>query len=223
PTDIPTPSDPEFEAVSARFIIDALQVSGGGAFVLCTSFRLLRGLHRRVSEVLGDRFLLLRQGEMGRAKLLDAFRDSPDSVLFGTDSFWEGVSVKGNSLRLVIIPRLPFRVPTEPVQQARHELLAAQGLDPFRAYSLPQAVLRFRQGFGRLIRTQSDRGAVLVLDPRVTRRWYGRIFVSSLPKMETIDAPGRVVLDHLARFYRNEPTGVEDVVFGRALPPKTSH
>ncbi len=206
PTDIPMPDDPHFETVAARFIIDALRVSGGGAFVLCTSFRLLRGLHRRVGEALGDRLLLLRQGEMGRAKLLDTFRESPDSVLFGTDSFWEGVSVKGDSLRLVIIPRLPFRVPTEPVQQARHEQLAAQGVDPFRAYSLPQAVLRFRQGFGRLIRTRQDRGAVLVLDRRVTRRWYGRIFISSLPELETIEAPGQVVLNNLAGFYGRSPS-----------------
>jgi ATP-dependent DNA helicase DinG len=201
PTDIPMPDDPTFEEVAARFIIDALLVSGGGAFVLCTSYRLVRGLHRRVSAALGKRFLMLRQGEMGRAKLLDTFRQSRDSVLFGTDSFWEGVSVKGDALRLVIIPRLPFRVPTEPVQQARHERLAAQGIDPFREYSLPQAVLRFRQGFGRLIRTRSDRGAVLVLDRRVTRRWYGRVFINSLPKMETKEGPGQAVLHRLTGFY----------------------
>lgn len=241
PTDIPAPNDPEFELVCARFIIDALQVSGGGAFVLCTSFRLLRGLHRRVSEALGSRFLLLRQGEMGRARLLEAFRNSPDSVLFGTDSFWEGVSVKGDSLRLVIIPRLPFRVPTDPVQQARHELLAAQGVDPFRTYSLPQAVLRFRQGFGRLIRTQSDRGSVLVLDKRVRQRWYGRVFIDSLPELETISAPGKTVLENLRRFYQDgaayekgppdigQPQRSERreaikpaVTFARAEPPKTT-
>ena len=207
PRDIPMPNDPAFETVAARFIIDALQVSGGGAFVLCTSFRLVRGLHRRVGAALGQKYLLLRQGEMGRAKLLQTFRESPDSVLFGTDSFWDGVSVKGDALRLVIIPRLPFRVPTEPVQQARHERLAAQGIDPFRAYSLPQAVLRFRQGFGRLIRTRKDRGAVLVLDRRVTRRWYGRIFLNSLPEMETIDASGQVVLHHLTAFYQRWRSG----------------
>ena len=175
--------------------------------MLCTSFRLLRTLHRKAQAALGDRMLLLRQGELGRARLLERFREHPDSVLFGTDSFWEGVSVKGDALRLVIIPRLPFRVPTDPIQEARHELLAAQGLDPFRTYSLPQAVLRFRQGFGRLIRASTDRGAVLVLDQRVSTRWYGRVFVSSLPKMETIHAPGRAVLDRLAHFYQQEQAG----------------
>lgn len=202
PTDIPDPNRPDFEEVCARFIVDALRVSGGGAFVLCTSFRLLRGLHQRCRAALGPDWMLLRQGEQGRVRLLELFREHPDSVLFGTDSFWEGVSVKGDALRLVIIPRLPFRVPTDPVQQARHEKLAKQGLDPFKVYSLPQAVLRFRQGFGRLIRTQKDRGAVLVLDRRTHRKWYGRIFLNSLPRMETVCAPGAAVLHRLHRFYR---------------------
>ena len=110
--------------------------------------------------------------------------------------------MKGEALRLVIIPKLPFRVPTEPVQQARHERMAAQGIDPFRAYSLPQAVLRLRQGFGRLIRSRDDWGAVLVLDARVTRRWYGRVFLGSLPELETVRAPGRVVLERMDAFFR---------------------
>ena len=120
-------------------------------------------------------------------------------MLFGTDSFWEGIDVKGDNLRLVIIPRLPFRVPTEPVQQARHERLEAMGLDPFRAYSLPQAVLRFRQGFGRLIRTQKDRGAVLLLDRRTTNHWYGRVFLNSIPDVPRAQGPQRVVLDRVER------------------------
>lgn len=200
PTDIPDPTRPDFEEVAARFIVDALRVSGGGAFVLCTSFRLLKGLHRRCTDALGPDWMLLRQGDISRTRLLEIFRRHPDSVLFGTDSFWEGVSVKGESLRLVIIPRLPFRVPTDPVQQARHELLARQGQDPFKVYSLPQAVLRFRQGFGRLIRSRSDWGTVLVLDRRVHQRWYGRIFLGSLPQMETICAPGAAVLHRMSAF-----------------------
>jgi len=207
PMDIPDPTRPDFEEVAALFITDALRVSGGGAFVLCTSFRLLKGLHRRCQAALGPKWMLLRQGEMGRGRLLDVFRENPDSVLFGTDSFWEGVSVKGDSLRLVIIPRLPFRVPTDPVQQARHELIVKQGQDPFKVYSLPQAVLRFRQGFGRLIRTQRDRGAVLVLDRRVHQKWYGRVFLDSLPRMETVAAPGWPLLQRLKAFYaeNNKP------------------
>ena len=99
--------------------------------------------------------------------------------------------LKGDQLRQVIIPRLPFRVPTEPVQQARFERLEAQGLDPFRAYSLPQAVLRFRQGFGRLIRTKNDKGIVLLLDRRVTNQWYGRVFLASLPDVLRAQGPTR--------------------------------
>ena len=107
----------------------------------------------------------------------------------------------GDALRLVLIPRLPFRVPTEPVQQARHERLEARGHDPFRAYSLPQAVLRFRQGFGRLVRTRSDRGAVVVLDRRIASRWYGRMFLQSLPELERSTGPMRAVLERLRAFY----------------------
>lgn len=201
PRDLPEPDSPEFEAAAADFIIRALRITGGGCFVLCTSFTMLRGLHRRVSAVLGDQLPLLRQGDLGRDYLLQRFRESPSSVLFGTDSFWEGVSVSGDALRLVIIPRLPFRVPTEPISQARHEAIQKQGQDPFRAYSLPAAVLRFRQGFGRLIRTTSDRGAVILLDSRVASRWYGRVFLASLPDMERVTGPGRRVLERLSEFY----------------------
>ena len=120
-------------------------------------------------------------------------------MLFGTDSFWEGVSVPGDSLRLVIIPRLPFRVPSHPIQLARSEAVEARGLDPFRVLSLPDAVLRLRQGCGRLIRTQTDRGAVVILDRRLSDRWYGRVFLASLPPMGRAKGPGRAVLDRLER------------------------
>ncbi|MBO86536.1 MAG: hypothetical protein CL927_14365 [Deltaproteobacteria bacterium] len=146
--------------------------------------------------------LLLRQGEMGRSRLLARFRDAGDSVLFGTDSFWEGVSVKGDALRLVVIPRLPFRVPTEPIQQARSELIEARGKDPFRTHMLPEAVLRLRQGFGRLIRTRTDRGAVLILDRRIHDRWYGRVFLSSLPPATRAVGPTRQVLRTVRDFLR---------------------
>jgi ATP-dependent DNA helicase DinG len=158
--------------------------------------------------VLGDRFLLLRQGEMGKNRLLDIFKDNGNAVLFGTDSFWEGVSVRGAALRLVVIPKLPFRVPTEPVQQARYERIEAQGLDPFRTFTLPSAVLRLRQGFGRLVRAADDRGAVLILDRRVHDRWYGRVFLRSLPEMERAVGPTRAVLERLRDFYRADPSAL---------------
>jgi ATP-dependent DNA helicase DinG len=199
PRDLPTPKEPGFAEAVSQLVIEAIKRSDGGTFVLCTSYALVNRLHADAQHELGDTLPLLKQGSMGRGHLLARFKQDRRSVLFGTDSFWEGIDVKGDNLRLVIIPRLPFRVPTEPVQQARHERLEAQGLDPFRAYSLPQAVLRFRQGFGRLIRTQSDRGAVLLLDRRVTNHWYGRVFLSSLPDVPRAQGPRRMVLDRISR------------------------
>jgi ATP-dependent DNA helicase DinG len=194
PRDLPTPKEPGFEQRAGEVILDAIRASDGGTFVLCTSYALIDSLHARAEAEFGDDFPLLKQGQMSRGRLIERFKEDRRSVLFGTNSFWEGIDVKGDQLRLVIIPRLPFRVPTEPVQQARYERLEAQGLDPFRAYALPQAVLRFRQGFGRLIRTQKDRGVVLVLDRRVTNQWYGRVFLASLPDVLRAQGPAKAVL-----------------------------
>ena len=194
PRDLPTPKEAGFEERAGEVILDAIEAADGGTFVLCTSYALVDTLHARAEAKFGDEFPLLKQGQMSRQRLLERYKEDRRSVLFGTDSFWEGIDVKGDQLRQVIIPRLPFRVPTEPVQQARFERLEAQGLDPFRAYSLPQAVLRFRQGFGRLIRTQKDRGIVLVLDRRVTNQWYGRVFLASLPDVLRAQGPARAVL-----------------------------
>jgi len=202
PRDLPPPESPEWASVIARATTAALHVARGGAFVLCTSFAMVDHLHAHAQEKLGDRMLLLRQGEMGRTRLLHRFRDAGNAVLFGTDSFWEGVSVKGDALRLVVIPRLPFRVPTEPIQQARAELIRSRGLDPFRTHQLPESVLRLRQGFGRLIRTRTDHGAVLILDRRVLDRWYGRVFLSSLPPATRTTGPTRAVLRTIRDFLR---------------------
>ena len=132
--------------------------------------------------------------------MLRTFRENEGSVLVGTDSFWEGVSVSGHGLRQVIIPRLPFRVPTEPIAQARYERLVASGQDPFRAWSLPHAVLKLRQGFGRLVRTRQDRGVVAILDRRIHQRWYGRVFLNALPPARRLNGPGRVVVPAVRDF-----------------------
>jgi ATP-dependent DNA helicase DinG len=186
PRDVPHVDDPDFEDECARAIVDLLRTSGGGAFVLSTSHRLLKSLHDKVAREVGDELLLLVQGTAPRTVLLDRFRASGRAVLFGADSFWEGVSVAGESLRLVVIPRLPFRVPTHPVEEARTERLERMGMDPFRVDSLPRAALRLRQGAGRLIRTKTDHGAVVVLDRRIVDRWYGRTFLGSLPEMSRL-------------------------------------
>lgn len=201
PRDLPKPDDPSWNEAIAEALVKLLRASRGGAFVLCTSYAAVEELGGRVEAALGKEHAVLRQGRGAKGRLLDHFRRDRGAILFGTDSFWEGVSVRGDGLRLVVIPRLPFRVPTEPVSQARHERLVAQGLDPFRAWSLPEAVLKLRQGFGRLIRSGSDRGAVVILDRRLHEMWYGRIFLASLPDATRIVGPSRAVVERLESFY----------------------
>lgn len=201
PKDVPRPDEPAFLDVIGDLIVDAIRISRGGAFVLCTSHEAVRQLSMKASAVLGAEHAILAQGRGARDKLLERFRGDPSAVLFGTDSFWEGVSVRGDGLRLVIIPRLPFRVPTEPVSAARHDRLKERGQDPFRAYALPEAVLKLRQGFGRLVRSGTDRGAVLILDRRIHEMWYGRVFLASLPPARRVVGPSRAVMDELRRFY----------------------
>ncbi|MEM7232546.1 MAG: helicase C-terminal domain-containing protein, partial [Planctomycetota bacterium] len=121
-------------------------------------------------------------GEAQRSTLLDRFRRQEPSVLFGTDSFWEGVDVKGSALELVIITRLPFRPPDDPLTEARQEEIASRGQNPFAHFTVPRAVLKFKQGFGRLIRSETDRGAVAVLDSRVITKNYGKTFLKAVPR-----------------------------------------
>ena len=201
PKDLPPPESPAWLDAVSDVLIDAIDASRGGAFVLCTSHDAVRALGDRVQAVLGRRHAVLRQGKGSKGRLLEMFRQDRGAVLFGTDSFWEGVSVRGDGLRLVAIPRLPFRVPTEPVSEARYERIRALGGDPFRAYSLPEAVLKLRQGFGRLVRSGTDRGAVLVLDRRLHEMWYGRVFLHSLPNARRVVGPTRMVLGQLRTFY----------------------
>lgn len=201
PKDLPRPDDPTWNDVAGDFLVQALQASRGGAFVLCTSYAAVEELGGRVERAMGGAHAILRQGRGAKGRLLDHFRKDRGAILFGTDSFWEGVSVRGDGLRQVIIPRLPFRVPTEPVSQARHERMVADGLDPFRAWSLPEAVLKLRQGFGRLIRSGTDRGAVVVMDRRLHEMWYGRVFLASLPDATRVVGPSRMVIERLRAFY----------------------
>ncbi|MCK5250185.1 MAG: ATP-dependent DNA helicase, partial [Spirochaetaceae bacterium] len=184
PMDAPSPEDPEaWEAFLVTAVSGALDLSGGHALVLFTSYKTLRRTLRGVRKKLGAGGpMLLAQGDDDRGRLLKRFRENPSSVLFATDSFWEGVDVPGESLSLVIITRLPFRPPMNPVSQARREALAAAGGNPFMQLTLPEAVTRLRQGFGRLMRRSDDHGAVLVFDSRVCRKRYGPLFLDSLPE-----------------------------------------
>ena len=208
--DMPEPSDKAFLDTSADAIYQALQITRGHAFVLFTSFYAMDHAYRRLADALRDDGITpLKQGQANRTQLLDQFRSDTSSVLFATDSFWEGVDVAGEALQCVILPRLPFRVPTEPVLEARAEAIEAAGGNSFMAYSVPQAVIKFRQGFGRLIRRRSDQGVVLVLDRRVLSKPYGRVFLRSLPDVRLVRGPRKGVLAALAHFF-SPPTHQEE-------------
>ena len=205
PTDLPDPTEEAFEQALADFIEPAMRASRGRAFVLFTAYSLLERVWRRVAprlERLG--FPCLRQGQTRRSLLTEHFRRDIGSVLFATASFWEGVDVPGEALSCLVLTRLPFRVPGEPLIEARIEELRRRRLDPFMHYIVPQAVIRFRQGFGRLIRTRSDRGAVLICDRRVMARGYGRMFLASLPTTSIHAAPAAEVLEGAALFFASE-------------------
>ena len=202
PADLPLPDEKDFLDATVECIRRTLHISGGHAFVLFTAFYPLDYTYRKLEKELRAAGITpLRQGEATRTQLLDRFRADTASVLFATDSFWEGVDVAGDALQCVILPKLPFRVPTEPILEARAEAISADGRNAFIEYSVPQAVIKFRQGFGRLIRRKSDRGAILVLDRRVVTRYYGRIFLNSLPELRIIKAEQDEVFQTLSAFY----------------------
>lgn len=187
PADMPSPDDADFPDELARRVEQVLLATAGRAFVLFTSYRLLDDMAARLAEHLP--YPVLRQGEMPKWKLLERFKRTPSAVLLGTDSFWEGVDVQGEQLSCVIITRLPFAVPDEPLEEARVERIEKRGGNAFREYSLPRAVLKLKQGFGRLIRTRADRGLFCVFDSRLHSRSYGRSFAASLPRMPEISDP----------------------------------
>jgi ATP-dependent DNA helicase DinG len=202
-SDAPPPDSPGHRAFLGRFLAESLAASRGGALVLFTSRALLREMHEAVEPALTSKGIrLLRQGEDDRARLLDRFRSEASSVLFATDSFWEGVDAPGETLHLVILCRLPFRVPSEPVLRARMAAIEAGGGNPFTELSLPDAVVRMRQGFGRLMRRRDDRGVVLVLDSRIVTKRYGEVFFESLPPARRLVAGSADVLAEVARFFQ---------------------
>ena len=188
PTNIPDPRNIEFTRAIITQIKYYLKMTHGKAFVLFTSYRMMDEVYEVVSDYLdGIGIASFKQdGELSRSQVLDAFRQDTNSVLFGTSSFWEGVDVQGESLSNVIITKLPFAVPTHPVMDAKIKQIEERGGNPFMEFSLPEAILRLKQGFGRLIRTKTDTGIVVILDPRLTTKFYGKQFLASLPPCKII-------------------------------------
>jgi ATP-dependent DNA helicase DinG len=187
-TRLPDPSDRLFTPRAAERISHYLRQTGGGAFVLFTSYRALQDMAGRLAPELAELGLpMLVQGQgTTRQVLLQQFRSQRNAVLFGTSSFWQGIDVPGDSLRNVIIVKLPFAVPDEPITEARLEAITLAGGNAFMQYSVPEAIIRLKQGFGRLIRTKSDTGIVALLDSRIATKRYGRMFLSSLPRCRTV-------------------------------------
>jgi ATP-dependent DNA helicase DinG len=176
-----------FENAAMERAGEVLLRTAGRAFVLCTSFRMVDATAQLLRRTLPKSIEVLKQGERSRGKLLNDFRADVHSVLVGTTSFWQGVDVPGESLSCVVIMKLPFAVPDDPLVQARVESLKEKGRDAFNEYQVPQAVMMFRQGFGRLIRTATDKGVVAILDPRIATKGYGKTFLESLPDCAVTD------------------------------------
>lgn len=203
PNDLPLPNDPSFTKKAAEAICRLVEASRGNAFVLFTSYSMMSECFAAAKKSLLDsRYNLMKQGDAERHQLLRNFTATERSVLFGTDSFWEGIDIGGDALRCVIIVKLPFKAPNDPIIEARSEAIAQSGGDPFMTYSLPQAIVKFKQGLGRLIRQKSDRGCVICLDQRLITKRYGSQFLQSLPQCKTSYDTQEALVAQMTEFYR---------------------
>jgi ATP-dependent DNA helicase DinG len=202
PQRMPDPRSPQFADAAAEEVVNILNATDGRAFVLSTSFAGMKALYERVAGRVD--FPCFLQGTASKAGLLEKFRETPNAVLFATSSFWQGVDVRGEQLSCVIIDKLPFAVPSDPVVAARQRYIDDQGGSSFYEYSVPQAIISLKQGLGRLIRGATDRGVLAVLDPRLKTKAYGRLFLESLP-------PCRVTsnIEELAHIFEKDSAEVQ--------------
>jgi len=202
PTDAPLPDEEGYQEFVNKAVAKLAAVAGGSALVLFTSYQSLTGSYNAaVDELTPMGIRCLKQGDDDRTRLLQAFLSDESSCLFATDSFWEGVDAPGDTLRLVIICRLPFRTPGDPVHEARREALEKRGGNPFMELSLPQAVMKFKQGFGRLMRRSADKGVVAVLDGRILKKAYGNLFRQALPDTKTTFSDLNFILQDIENFF----------------------
>ncbi len=203
PKDILYSHEYGFSDQVAENVKKIIEVSKGGCFILFTSYEMLHYVYEKVTRSF-DRpaASYMKQGETSKQALIEKFKQKQDSVLFATSSFWEGIDVAGETLRCVVITKLPFKVPSDPLFQAMSEMYEEDGKDSFSEYSLPHACLKFKQGFGRLIRTKSDRGCVVCLDRRVMTKPYGKVFLKSLPPCPVIYEERSRMIEKMNLFYQ---------------------
>jgi ATP-dependent DNA helicase DinG len=201
PRDLPLPNESDFIASLALFLDTLISRIGGRALILFTSYRAMKSVAAICRDSLRRRGVrLLLQGEGQRQWLLNELKNNPDTALFATDSFWEGVDVKGRALECLVIVKLPFKVPSDPVLMARLENIAASGGNPFYDYSLPQTALKLKQGAGRLIRSRDDRGVIVICDRRLVEKSYGARLRSVLPDSDLYVISGGEIIKRAAEF-----------------------
>lgn len=208
-TDLPEPNEGDFPDALKEKLLATLRLSHGRAFVLFTAYGLLNRMHQELAPELAQiGIAAYKQGVDTRTRLLDKFRSDVNSVLFATESFWQGVDVHGEALQSVIFPRLPFKVPSEPVIEARVEAIDRHGGNSFMEYTVPQAVIKFKQGFGRLIRRKSDFGTIVIFDRRVVTKSYGRLFLQSLPPCRVVTGTSQGIFPAMEDFLRAHNSSV---------------
>ncbi|NCB37853.1 MAG: hypothetical protein EOM80_03710 [Erysipelotrichia bacterium] len=206
PTDIPDPANPMFAEKVSQPLFDIILASRGGALVLCTSYGHLNQFYNNLAPLLAAEGIeCYKQGEFERHYLLELFKEDGNAVLFATDSFWEGVDIPGSALRNLIITRLPFATPNDPVLEARNDKIKAAGGNAFKDYQLPMAAIKLKQGFGRLIRKKDDRGTIWILDHRIVTKSYGSYFLESLPEMPVLRGKFHALSAMASKFFACEP------------------